>query len=195
MGLGSQWHRQLMKLNTRFPFFFFFAPVYVRVTEERNLWHDYIFLWNVTNFTVEQFWQEFLVSFHMFVSFSRTGVFARAHLSAIEHRRKTVYFLCAIISGKRKKDRNQRKGESGWIALMQLHASTETWKPKQGDILAPHQDLNQGENHGWTHMWHSTPSFRPRWPTFMTTFVLKIVWGVTAFSFNCRHSWEAIAWE
>lgn len=32
---------------------FFSAAVYVRVTEERNPWHDYIFLWNVTNFTVE----------------------------------------------------------------------------------------------------------------------------------------------
>lgn len=36
-------------------FFFFFAAaaVYVRITEERNPWHDYSFSWNVTNFTVE----------------------------------------------------------------------------------------------------------------------------------------------
>lgn len=33
--------------------FFFPAVVYVRVTEEKNPWHGYIFLRNVTNFTVE----------------------------------------------------------------------------------------------------------------------------------------------
>lgn len=32
---------------------FFSAAVYVRVIEERKLWRDYIFLWNITNFTVE----------------------------------------------------------------------------------------------------------------------------------------------
>lgn len=51
----------------------------------------------------------------MFISFSRERVLALAHLSATEHRRKTVCFLPVIIAhkkvDKKKGKKRERKGK------------------------------------------------------------------------------------
>lgn len=73
-----------------------------------------------------------------------------------------LFILVQLSVAKKEREKRQklnREGESGWIALKQLHASTEV--SNLNKAMGHHGfslKSDQRENYGWTCVWYSMPS-------------------------------------